>query len=71
MPIDTPELTDYARVTSVFWDEGDEGFRDLWRRGGAGAGLPPFKSALTAFAARSRRVQYTGRKRRSCSPVCL
>ena len=35
----------------------------------ARAGLPPFKSAFPAIAARSSRVQYNGRKRRSCSPV--
>ena len=36
-----------------------------------GARLPPFKSGLPAFAARSSRVWSNGRKRRSCSPVRL
>ena len=35
---------------------------------GGGAEFPPFKSVFPAFAARSNRVQYNGRKRRSCSP---
>ena len=31
--------------------------------------FPPFKPVFPAFAARSSKVQYGGRKRRSCSPV--
>ena len=31
-------------------------------------GIPPIDSGFPAFAARSSRVQYNGRKRRSCSP---
>ena len=45
--------------------------RPLQRSGGAGAKVPPFKPVFPAFAARSSRVQYNGRKRRSCSPVIL
>jgi len=41
---------------------------NLRRWGGAGAGVPPFRSGFPAFAARSSRVQSNGRKRRSCSP---
>jgi len=59
-----------ARTQWLPSNEGKEGFRDLWRRGGAGAGVPPFKPVFPAFAVRSSRVQQDGRKRRSCSPVC-
>ncbi len=33
------------------------------------AEVPPFRPGIPAFAARSSKVQYNGRKRRSCSPV--
>ena len=46
-----------------------EGGRDLLRREGAGSGVPLFKSVFPTLAAGSSRVRYTGRKRRSCSPV--
>jgi len=32
-------------------------------------GVPPFQSVFPAFGARSSKVQYIDRKRRSCSPV--
>ena len=41
---------------------------NLRRRGGAGAGVPPFSSDFPALAGRSSKVQRNGRKRRSCSP---
>ncbi len=44
------------------------GFGDVRRGGGASAGVPPFSSGFPALAVRSSRVQYNGRKRRSCSP---
>ncbi len=34
-----------------------------------GAEVPPIKYVFPAFAARPSKVQYNGRKRRSCSPV--
>ena len=37
----------------------------------AGAGVPPFTPDFPACAARSSKVRYNGRKRRSCSPVRL
>ena len=49
------------------WPRGPA-FRELRRKGGAVAGVPPFTSDFPAVAARSSKVQYYGRKRRSCSP---
>ncbi len=54
------------------WGRGrNVGFRDPRRRARVAATLPPFTSDLPAFAVRSSRVHYNGRKRRSCSPVRL
>ena len=43
--------------------EGEEGFRELQRSGGAGAGVPPIGPVFPAVAARPNRVQSNGRKR--------
>jgi hypothetical protein len=54
------------------WLPGDEGrevgFKDLRKEGGTGAGVPLFRSGFPALAVRSSKIQYNGKKRRSCSP---
>ena len=63
-PYDAVVQGQYYTLRDVY----EAGFEDLRKGGGAGAGVPPFDSVFPAAGARSSKIQYDGRKRRSCSP---
>ena len=58
-----------GRKNPRFGNMGEACVPDPRRGDGAGVGVPPFTSDFPALAARSGKVRYNGRKRRSCSPV--